>query len=435
MFFAINCAGSGVYYSGIENKLASGDYYNAAIDIENNNKIYNENNVLLFHLDKGVTFHYGAEYDSSINYFIKAENLIEDLYTKSVSRKVLSFVVNDNILPYEGEDFEKVLINLFLALNFAKKGMSEDALVEARKVDLKLGELSRKYEYKNKYKENAFIRYIAGALYENENELNDAFISYKKSYDAYTSLYEKEYGTPPPSFLLNDLVRTAGQLSFSEEVDRYKSLGGELYPPPDEKWGSIIILVYTGMGPIKREERITVSIPDSSGIIHTFQVALPKFVRRQMGTFNHDVIIATDKDSSVIKTEVVENITTIAEKALEDRLTLIYLKSGGRALLKFLASEKLKKELKKGKKGEVTNILGSLAVDLTIGATEQADLRCWRLIPSEIQMTRIFKKPGKYKVSVYNPVNNELLKSEDVEIKEFKTSFVIVNDLKSFISK
>ena len=102
----------------------------------------------------------------------------------------------------------------------------------------------------------------------------------------------------------------------------------------------------------------------------------------------------SNSDSSVTKTEVVENITLIAEKALEDRLTLVYLKSGGRDLLKFLAKEKLKKELKKGKKSKITNLFGSLAVDLTIGATEQADLRCWRLIPSEIQMTRVFKNQG-----------------------------------------
>jgi len=38
-----------------------------------------------------------------------------------------------------------------------------------------------KYEGKNKYREDAFIRYVTGVLYESRGGINDAFIAYRKS--------------------------------------------------------------------------------------------------------------------------------------------------------------------------------------------------------------------------------------------------------------
>jgi hypothetical protein len=427
-FFITSCAGTDVFYRNVEKNIIDGNYRAALQEIDRNSFMYGEKNSVLYNLDKGLTFHYAKEYDSSNIYLLNAEKIIEDLYTKSISKEALSILLNDNVLPYEGEDFEKVLLNVFLALNFAQKGMAEDALVEARKVDLKLREYARKYEEKNRYKEDAFIRYVAGILYENEGEVNDAFISYQKSYEAY-DIYSKEYGTPAPSFLLDDLVRTATLLSFSDEAAKYASLGGAGYRKGAENFGSIAVIVYSGLGPFKTEERIGVSIPDSSGTLHTFQVALPKFQQRCYGRNSYTVSLVNQTDSSSGCTDIGEDITSIAGKSLDDRLALIYLKSGGRALLKFLASEKMKSEMKKGKNSEAVNILGSLAVDLVVGATEKADLRSWRLLPAEIQMARFFKSPGTYQIEVSDKRQNRVLKNETVNIQNGKTLFIIINDI------
>jgi hypothetical protein len=427
-FFLLSCAGTNTIYRNIERSVSAGDYAGAIGEIDLNSGAYGEKNAVLLNLDKGIVFHYAGEYDSSSKYLLTAEKLIEDLYTKSVTLAALSVLTNDNVLPYEGEDFEKVFLNVMLALNFAQKGMTDDALVEARKVDLKLREYARKYEDKNRYKEDAFIRYIAGILYENDNEVNDAFISYKKSFDAY-EIYSVNYGTPAPSFLLDDLVRTATVLSFAEDSAKYAVLGGSNYRGEAGNLGSVAVIVYTGLGPIKIEKKSGVSIPDSSGTLHTFQISLPKFQPRYFGINSYDVSVSGGSDSLSVMTELAEDITSIAGKSLDDRLTLVYLKSGGRALLKFVAAEKMKSEMKKGKRGEAANILGSLAIDLVIGATEKADLRCWRLLPAGIQMARIYMKPGLYNVSVRDSTDNRILKYETIEVRGGRTSFVIVNDI------
>lgn len=425
--FLVSCAGTDGLYTAVDSHITRGEYREAITLLRENRSAYGEKNSVLYNLDIGLLYHYAGEGDSSSAYLFAAEKEIDDLYTRSISLEALSYILNDNVIPYEGEDFEKVLINVFIALNYAERGMDEDALVEARKVDLKLRQLTKAYEGKNKYQEDAFIRYLAAILYENEGEVNDAFISYRNAFETY-KVYEKEYGTQAPAFLLDDLVRTASELSFDEEVEYYHSLGGRFSTPVGAERGRVLVIVYAGQGPIKTETRPTVSIPDSSGTLHTFQIALPSFVSRY--TKNRFYDVSSTHDSSFCRTSVAENITAIGRKSLDDRLALVYLKSGGRALAKFLAAEKSKSELSKGGGSTVKNFLGSLAIDLVIGATEQADIRTWRTLPSEIQLARLTLPPGEHVLQVAS--SDGLFRAADivVQVRNGATSLVVVDDVR-----
>jgi hypothetical protein len=429
--FLCSCGVSTAFYRDVEEDISQGRYTNAIQGVRANHKAYGDKSEVLYNLDMGLLYHYAGQPDSSNAYLFAAEKEIEDLYTKSVSLAAASMLLNDNVLPYEGEDFEKVLVNVFLALNYAEKGEPDEALVEARKVDLKLRQYTKRYEGKNKYQEDAFIRYIAGVLYETGGEINDAFISYRKAYDAYET-YAKEYGTHAPRFLLNDLVRTATLLSFDEEAETYRSLGGAPYRGTGRDSASIVLVAYAGKGPIKAEVRPSVTIPDTSGTLHTFQIALPKFLPRYNGNRRYTMAVrpaGETREAVRTDSDVAENVTAIAAGTLEDRLSLIYLKSGGRALLKFLAAEKAKAELRKND-DKALNILGSLAVDLIVGATEQADVRSWRTLPAEVHLARVTLPPGKYTVSVTASDGRFTLPDETVTLRRGHASFVIVDDVR-----
>ena len=418
-------------YKSIDVSIANGDYASAAQDVRKQEDGYGDKSQVLYNLDLGLLYHYAGVPDSSTPRFFAAERLIQDLYTKSVSLAAASFVINDNLLPYEGEDFEKALINVFLALNYAEQGQGDEALVEARKVDLKLREISRQYEGKNTYTEDAFIRYIAGVLYESSGEINDAFISYRNSYETYKT-YLTNYGTRAPSFLLDDLVRTATLMAFTEEAATYTEAGGKRFDRKAKPQGSLVVVCYVGKGPVKQQVTSKVSIPDADGIIHTFQIALPKFVPRYTG--NRTYAIAVRNRGGVASqvsavAEVSENVTAIAGKTLQDRLGMIYLKSGGRAVLKFLAAEKAKAELKKNDNSAL-NIFGSIAIDLFISATEQADLRTWRTLPAEFHLARLDLDPGDYNLTVQSSDGKYSMRDVQASVKPGKASFVIVEDLR-----
>jgi hypothetical protein len=430
-FLLISCGSSSTFYTGVEDNIAGGKYNAALEQVRANRRAYGDKSTVLYNMDMGLLFHYAGVPDSSSVYFFAAEKEIGELYTKSVSLAAASILLNDNVLPYEGEDFEKVLVNVFLALNYAQKGEPDDALVEARKVDEKLREYARQYEGKNRYKEDAFIRYVTGVLYESRGEINDAFIAYRKAFETY-SVYAKQYGTAAPSFLLDDLVRTATLMSFDDEAASYRAMGGRAFTPGGDPPGSVIVLAYSGRGPVKQEVRPKVSIPDDRGVVHTFQVALPKFVSRHEPGRRYSVDIRQGVGGTPVNatTEVAEDVTAIAARTLEDRLSLIYLKSGGRALLKFLAAEKGKSELAKSSNDKLVNFLGSLAVDLTVAATEQADVRTWRTLPAEFQVARLDIAPGDYTVHVSSSDGKYVLPGESVSVRAGKSTFLIVDDVR-----
>ncbi|HWP83066.1 MAG TPA: hypothetical protein VNN76_10480 [Bacteroidota bacterium] len=425
-FGLLACGVSVAVYQEIESKAYRGDFAGAVASLERNRKEYEGKSEVLYNLESGLLSHYAEDFERSNRHFFQAEKRMEELYTKSVSTEAAALLTNDNLLPYEGEDFEKVFVNLFLALNFAEMGNYEAALVEARKVDVKLNQYSRAYEGKNAYKEDAFIRYIIGLLYEAEGEINDAFIAYRKAFEAYRE-YERLFKTVAPSFLKNDLLRTADALRFTDEKEEFERLFGRRFIPLSQKQGSVVVIIHSGKGPIKEEISLQVSIPDTAGTVHTFKIALPKFKSRERSPRRY-VVQATSTSPVEVPTEVAQDVTRIAEKALDDRLTLLYLKSGGRALLKFLAAEKAKEEYKKKQSDKAANLLFSSLVDIAYTASEQADVRTWRTLPDKIQIARVDLPVGTYRLAVVAE-DGRRLAEESVTIRQNQILFKVIPDV------
>jgi len=91
---------------------------------------------------------------------------MERLYAASISENALSFVVNDATVSYAGDDYEQVLVHLYMALNYLELGQRDEARVEALQVDTKLREIGEKIPA-NKFTEDALSRYLTGMIYEN----------------------------------------------------------------------------------------------------------------------------------------------------------------------------------------------------------------------------------------------------------------------------
>jgi len=422
-----SCAMHTDFYREVEQGLARRNYAVAVAALKANEEEFGENNTVLFNLELGLVAHYSAQYGESNQMFLAAEKKMEELYTRSISGEAVALLLNDNLLPYEGEDFEKVFVNLFLALNFAQMEDIEGALVEARKVDLKLKEYSRQYEGKNTYKQDAFIRYVMGVLYEAGGEINDAFISYRKAYEGYKE-YANVYRTSCPTFLKADLVRTAGLLGFDDERRQFERQFSIKYAKPKKEDGTLLMIIHSGRGPIKEQNKIRVSIPDKDAVLHSFTVAVPKFISRERAQVRYDAVIGGGGQSMRISAEVAENVTEIAKKSLDDRIALVYLKAGGRAVLKFLAAEKAKSEWKK-EGDEAGNLLKSIFIDAAVDASEQADTRSWRSLPGQLLIVRAQLPPGTYNLQLSAQGPSRDLLAEQVIIAARKVKFRVITDV------
>jgi hypothetical protein len=393
------CAPSVSHYVMIDNSILQGNYRQADNIVERYKGKYGDRNAVLYYMDRGMTLHLSGDYENSNRYLEDAERLADSLYTKSITTESGAMFTNDNLLPYEGEDFEKVMLNLIMALNYVYLGKWDDALVEARKVDHKLNLYNDKYEKKNVYKEDAFARYLSGILYEYRGELNDAYISYNKAYMAYKE-YRRNYGTAVPAFLGEDLQRLSKALGLYDEYKSYqKEFNNIKFKDIKELQsnGELIFIYLSGRSPFKEDFFIDAPVPDISGDPYYLRIAFPRFVPQPSRVEYARIYIRGINSEE--RTYLMEDITAIAKKNLKDRIGRIKAKAIGRAVLKFTTAQTAKKAAAKKYGKDAGIIVGSL-LNIASVVTEQADKRSWRTLPDKIQMSRIVLPPGNYNIEV-----------------------------------
>ncbi len=395
---AFSCASKIKHYAQLNQYLVNRDYDSAMRVVKKNKKAYGKRSLALYYLEEGIIAHYASDHEESNEYLSQAESVMEALYTKSLSKGAASFLINDNTIPYRGEDFENALVNLFMALNYAGLGRWEDALVEARKVDMKLSVINSRYEEdkKNVYREDAFIRFLMGVLYEAEGEDNDAFISYRKAEEIYETDYLQNYGISSPSCLIENLIVSAQAMEFFEEAEEIQNEYPDVAcvsPAQKESMAEILFVHYNGVGPEKVEKQWLIPMPDG----YVAKAAYPSFERRDY-RISHGVITLkslTSDHSYRFPTVLMEDIGSIAARNLENRLDRIKAKAIARATVKYLAV-KAASEVAEEEGGAMVGFLVQVAGNLAALVTENADVRHWRLLPAEIRGGRVLVPPGEY---------------------------------------
>ncbi len=395
-------------------------------------KKYGEKAHLLYLLDSAMIYMECGDYENAKLNFKEAEELSQTLWTKSITAEAGSFILNEYTKPYDGEDFERALINLFASFVYIMTENYDEAMVECRKLDLKLSEYNKKYENKNVYKEDALGRYLSGVLSEITDTKNygEAFLYYKEAYEAYSN-YLTKYGTPIPSFVIEDLARTAKTSDRLDELNKILPNYDKtkyITQKKAEKLGKIIFINLNGAGPHKEENRIFVDIPVNKGIMERIEIAFPKYVLQNPPcSFTKLVLNSAVKIEA--KAELAENINAIASASLKDRENRTDFKAIARVILKQIAARKIGETIGKnisdnrGSGNSIAGMLGNIIGGAVANATERADIRAWNALPAEIYMTRLFVSPGEYDVSVERcgNIKNYIKK---IDIKAGETKFI-----------
>jgi hypothetical protein len=392
------CAPKLTHHNRLDRHLMHQEYTAALALMDESKAQYAERNAALFYMEHGLVAYYAGRHQRSIRSLLKAEHVIEDLYTRSVSKQAASFIINDNTIPYRGEDFEDSMVNLFLALNYSELGLHEEALVEARQVDAELNLINSRYEpdQQNAYKEDAFIRFLMGVLYEIEGEINDAFISYRKAEAIYRSDYLTNYGVAAPDFLIENLLCCAERLGFLQEAAEIQRRYPQVRcadPRLKQAMAEIIFIHYNGRAPEKVERYWLVPMPDG----YIAKIAYPAFEPRPYRIADSTLHLEDSGSSQIYRshTVVMEDIGAIASMNLENRMTRIKLKAIARATTKYAATKAAANEAEE-QGGEWAGLLVQVAGNLAGLATEKADLRHWRSLPDEIRIGRMLVPPGRY---------------------------------------
>ncbi len=421
IFFAVLLiAGCATYYQKnieFQNHITQGNFERADNWLDKNDKDADGKNMLLYYLNRGYVSWIRQNYAESNHYFSIAEKIIED-YVRNYYLEALTYVSNPNIKPYKPEDFEVVMVNYFMALNYIQLGKFEDAIVECKRINIKLNQLNDKHkDHKNRYQRDAFAHHLMGIIYEADNDYNNAFIAYRNALEVYETDYKEYFDISVPEQLKEDILRSAYLTGFHDEVSLYEEKFGKKFKYQPNENGELIFFWLNGFGPYKAETSINfVKVPNSrSGYVtmvndeydlsfpiyigdkskrekdafhdlRFFRVAFPKYVERS--PYYTNALLTSN--SKAYKLEIMQDINDIAFKTLKDRMLREMATAIGR-----LATKKALEALA----DEEDEALGTL-VNIVNTITEKADTRNWQTLPYSISYARVPLNEGLNNVTL-----------------------------------
>ena len=381
--------------------------------------IYGKNSEFLYHFDKGMLYHYTGNNKESIKSFEKAEQVYEDLYTKSVTNEAAAIVTNDNIRPYRARPFEVLLMYQYQILNYLAIGDLDGALVEVRRAQIASEALYQKD--KEKVNDNGWLRYLSAIVYEMAGEEDDAAIAYLKAAKAF-----EEGNISMPKEAWEFINESLTKMDRADDLKNFKSAPLSQTPKATdarEKGQEIIVIGYAGHSPILGEMYLSGTYVSGTamnltykdgktGKVGSFTVFVPPVAGAGSNTFHvgfalpekmelpqRTSLFSVNLDGKMrISPEKVANIDAELEQNMKDENATTMVRTATRVILRTIAAQKAKSTTNTG--NGIFDLVKNIAVDVGQSQLEQADLRVGLFMPNSIYVTRIPVTEGTHQLNV-----------------------------------
>jgi len=414
---------------------------------------------LLYLMEAGMIFHSKGDYESSNKVFKEAEDLSENIKT-SITKEGLAFLLSDNESNYTGEDFERVMIKYFVASNYLMLGDLENAKIYFRRLDFELKEMKF---IASEYRQNNAARLIDAFVSEKLGRYNDARVQFRNM--------EQLMSNNP--VLMSDRYVLAVRENDSRDMGKYAkgapfvqayNQSMQRVDVKSSNLSEVIIIHEAGKsatkesrGKLLEDEYFAVALQGAiqiairtegvgasvSGVLATLSTAenpIPIYKERDVEGSNkrHFYINGTDVGSA----EILNNYSDTAMKNFNDNYKAIITKNLSSLAVKIVAavvaSEAASRAIESSmgnrkKKGEGEDLVSSLirlaagaAAGLATAQTIAPDLRCWRTIPANFQVKRIFLEPGEYSFSLEESAGLITNAPDKIVVEEGKPLFLSI---------
>ncbi len=392
LLLSLACLSSACVHSGyvhrarsLRGALEDGDYEKALKWYESQKPP--ERDKLLYLLDRGTILNAAGRYRESIKIFAEAIDLSERLTAAHVPSKTGSLLTNDQLIPYEGEKFEKMLMHAYQVMNYLGLGQPDEALVEVRRIHTKFDAYFK--DASKPHLQNAFATYLAGAVWEKNRKNNDAFIDYKT-----TSGF-----APSWDQLTRDLLRTArrGGLAAQYQALKKKAPGADETVSPNA--GELVVLIGEGWIPQKQstEENYQLQV-----------VPVPRYPDLRVPP---PVLTLSENGSTLAQAQLLYRLDEAARATLSDNMPGILTRAVARLVAKEGAAIAVGKEVDKN----LGIFLGFLFL-----ATNEADLRSWLTLPRSFQVVRLSLPEGTHQLTLHGHRSS---RDFTVDVKKGEISF------------
>lgn len=403
-----SCATYYQQHHDFNTEFEKGDLPAALEVLQKKEALANSKSKFLYFVNNGLLLSLMGKYEASNEFFEKAFLFGED-YRINYFHEATSYLTNPNLTVYRGEDHEHLMLLYFKAINFLKMQKPEEALVECRRLNIRLNQLSDKYQSDRKYQRDAFINNLMGIIYQSTGDYNNAFIAYRNALEIYDDDYNGLFSLGAPLQLKKDLLNTAWWTGFREEFRTFQERFAMENYVPEKPGAELVFFWHNGLSPVKSEwninfvidhqaDNVVVFTNESLGItfpfrledkdqksdlgrLELFRVAFPRYDERP--EYYRRAVVTMDTLS--IPLELSEDISKIAFHSLRERMVLEFSKGLLRAALKKATELSIKKE---------DEGLAAL-IGVVNALTEKADTRNWQTLPHSIYYARIPLKEGQ----------------------------------------
>lgn len=365
----------------------------------------------------------------SNNYFDRSEEMLNFFdYQNAAVDSIAAIVVNENIIPYLGEEYDGIMVNTYKALNFMALGENDQARVEFNRA------LDRQRRAKEK-----FAREIEKLQNELDKEQEKEGSQVKKNVDnseidqlitgRYPGIYEFEaypdFVNPFTTYmagvffnLIGDhskavtfLKESYGMVRDNEYLAQDLAVTEQVLDGRTELKDTVWVIFENGMGPVREEFRIDIPLFIASDDVQYFGIALPRLVFREQAY----PYLSIKADGNNYNTQIIGNMDRIVQTEFSKDFKGILTRAIISATAKVVAQYALRK-----KDNSSPQIVSFLAAVYSY-ATTAADVRIWTTLPKNFQVARLPIPPDRL-ITIEPPGG----KAFPVEIPACKNAFVYV---------
>ncbi|MBZ0104069.1 MAG: hypothetical protein K8H84_00410 [Sulfuricella denitrificans] len=391
--------------------VSSGHVDQALQELEKNNSAADKD--LLYYLEKGELLRLKSQLPESRDAWLLADEKVKiwEEEAKTSPEKLIgnigSVLINDKTRRYDGQDYEKVMLSTRLALDHLalwnwdaarieiKKTHEREAIIaelrarevanveedaKQRKVKTEIKDLKgypvetlddpEVIALKNGY-QSAFSHYLAGFVYEALNEPGLAAPGYRKAIELRPDVKWLEEG-------LKGLESRARKLKANES--------------------DVLIVVEAGSAPARSSVSVPIPVPykNTWGAV---PISFP-VIKSDKSVFLPAQLNVDGKNT--LSVYQITNIDAMARRALKDDMPGIVLRGTIRAITKTVAQ----------KEAADRSAIAGLLTTIAAIATESADERVWRTLPSHILIARAILTSGRHTIGISGPFGTKTVTAD-----------------------
>ena len=446
--FSVSCSANYIdVIKEVESNLYSQNYDKAIPIIRELVKEADSKDKLLYLMEAGVVLHSKGDYSASNKAFREADQIAETINV-SITKSAASFLLSDNESNFIGENFERVMIKMYIALNYLCMGELENAKRYFQKLEFDLKDMKHSDAT---YKQILLARYLDAIVSENLGKYNDARVQYKNLLELDPNrrdILAERYSLAYKENDLNDMTKfSEGKFalpSFNSSLSR-----AELSP----EMGELIIINEAGKTAVKESRgrllddqafylalRSSIEVAIRSGSYQGLSIAgvlaligsaenpIPVYKMREIESAIEFNILINSKNitkmnkytdySDIAVKNYNENYNSILAKNVASISTKIVIAAvASYAAGQAVASRNDNNQLL----GSAVSFVSGMATGYAIASTLKPDLRCWRTMPSNFQAKRIYLVPGDYEITIKSNSKNF---TKNVKVEKGKPTFI-----------